>query len=119
METEFDQLIREKLIPGRFDSAVALNDLCAVVLMNRLTAAGIRIPQDFGVVGCDDLPIGACYPVKLTTLGYDRKKLARSVLQIMMDKIAGNIQPARVTFPMELIIRESTNRQSERERSVR
>ena len=111
METEFDQLIREKLITGRFDSVIALNDLCAVVLMNRLTAAGIRIPQDFGVVGCDDLPIGMCYPVKLTTLRYDRSTLARNVLNILLDKIAGNTAPVRVDLPMELIIRESSNKQ--------
>jgi DNA-binding LacI/PurR family transcriptional regulator len=119
LEKESCRLLREKLIPGRFDSVISVNDLTAVILMNQLLSQGIRIPQDFGVVGCDDLPIGACYPVKLTTIGYDREKMARSVLQLMMDKIAGNIQPARVTFPMELIIRESTNRQSERERSVR
>ena len=78
--------------------------------MNRLTAAGIRIPQDFGVVGCDDLPIGMCYPVKVTTLRYDRQKLAQTVLNILLDKIAGNTAPVRVDLPMELIIRESTSK---------
>ena len=119
IEKESCLLLREKLIPGGFDSVIAVNDLTAVILMNQLLAAGIRIPQDFGVIGCDNLPIGAYYPVKLTTLGYDRKKASRSVLQIMMDKIAGNTRPARVTFPMELIVRESTNRQFKRERNIR
>ena len=119
IEKESCLLLREKLIPGGFDSVIAVNDLTAVIMMNQLLAAGIRIPQDFGVVGCDNLPIGAYYPVKLTTLGYDRKKASRSVLQVMMDKIAGNAQPGRLTFPMELIVRESTNKLSERERIMR
>ncbi|MBE6371600.1 MAG: LacI family transcriptional regulator [Lentisphaerae bacterium] len=103
-------LVREKLIPGGFDSVIAVNDLTAVILMNQLLSEGIRIPQDFGVVGCDDLPIGAYYPVKLTTLGYDREKMARSAMDILIRKIAGNTGPVRMNFPMELIVRESTNR---------
>ena len=110
IEKEASRLLQEKLIPGRFDSVIAVNDLTAVILMNQLLSEGIRIPQDFGVVGCDDLPIGAYYPVKLTTLGYDREKMARSAMDILIRKIAGNTGPVRMNFPMELIVRESTNR---------
>ena len=81
--------------------------------MNQLSLAGVRIPQDFGVVGCDNLPIGVCYPVKLTTLHYDRKDIARNVLDILQDKIAGKSNPVRVNIPVELIVRESTDKNSE------
>ena len=110
LEKAARKLVREKLIPGRFDSAIAVNDLLAVILMNQLFHEGIRIPQDFGVVGCDNLPIGACYPVKLTTLHYDRMMIARSVLQSLLNKIAGNTDPVRMIFPMELIVHESTDK---------
>ena len=112
LEKECRRLIREKLIPEKFDSAIALNDFLAVVLMNQLMDAGVRIPQEFGVVGCDDLPISACFPIKLTTLRYDRAKLAHTALNILLDKIAGNTDPVRKVFPMELIIRESTCKNS-------
>ncbi|MBR4665376.1 MAG: LacI family DNA-binding transcriptional regulator [Lentisphaeria bacterium] len=108
-------LVREKLIPGGFDSAIAVNDLLAVILMNQLSLAGIRIPQDFGVVGCDNLPIGACYPVKLTTLHYDRKDIARNVLTILQDKISGKSSPVRINIPVELIVRASTDKNSRKE----
>ncbi len=113
LEEECRRLVREVLIPGRYDSALALNDIVAVVLMNVLAAGGIRIPQDFGVVGCDNLPIGMCYPVKLTTLHYDRKKIARSAMDILIRKTAGNTDPVRMDFPMELIVRESTNKNTD------
>lgn len=108
-------LVREKLIPGRFDSAIAVNDLLAVILMNQLSLAGVRIPQDFGVVGCDNLPIGACYPVKLTTLHYDRKDIARNVWAILQDKISGKSSPVRMNIPVQLIVRESTDKNSRKE----
>ena len=108
-------LVRKKLIPGGFDSAIAVNDLLAVILMNQQSLAGVRIPQDFGVIGCDNLPIGACYPVKLTTLCYDRKDIARNVLDILQDKISGKSSPVRVTIPVKLIVRESTDKNFRKE----
>ena len=107
---ESRRLVREVLIPEKYDSALAMNDLFAFVVMDALMEAGLNIPADFGVVGCDNHPIGACYPVKLTTLNYDREKIARSALQVLLEKIAGNSDPVRMIFPMELVIRESTNK---------
>lgn len=109
------KLVREKLIPGGFDSVIAVNDLLAVILMNQLFHEGIRIPQDFGVVGCDNLPIGMFYPVKLTTLHYDRKDIARNVLAILQDKISGKSSPVRMNIPVKLIVRESTDKNSGKE----
>ena len=107
---ESRRLVREVLIPEKYDSALVMNDLFAFVVMDALMEAGLHIPADFGVVGCDNHPIGACYPVKLTTLNYDRQKIARSALQVLLEKIAGNSDPVRMIFPMELVIRESTNK---------
>ena len=107
---ECRRLVQEALIPEKYDSALVMNDLFAFVLMDALTEAGLDIPADFGVVGCDNHPIGACYPVKLTTLNYDRIKIARSALQVLLEKIAGNSDPVRMIFPMELVVRESTNK---------
>ena len=107
---ESRRLVQAVLIPEKYDSALVMNDLFAFVVMDALMEAGLNIPADFGVVGCDNHPIGACYPVKLTTLNYDREKIARSALQILLEKIAGNSDPVRMIFPMELVIRESTNK---------
>ena len=78
--------------------------------MNQLMKEGIRIPEDFGVIGCDNLPVGECFPVKLTTLHYDRKKIARAAMEIMLSRIAGDTKTNRKEFPLQLIVRESTAR---------
>ena len=110
LESECERLIREKLIPGKFDSAVVVNDFVAGLLVNRLIAENVRVPHDFKVVGCDDLPVGLCCSVRLTTLRYDWKKLARTALELLLDRIAGKNGPVRTVFPMELVIRESTRK---------
>ena len=78
--------------------------------MKELLAAGIRIPQDIGLIGWDNLLIGQCLPVTLTTLYFDKKKLAESTLQILLDKIDGKTDPVRIIYPLNLIVRESTRR---------
>ena len=112
LEKECCTLLKEKLLPEKFDSVIALNDFLALIFMNQLMLMGIRIPQEFGIVGCDNLPFGMCYPVKLTTLNYDRKKLAQTTFKVMLDKINGNTDPVRVNIPMELIVRESSSRKN-------
>jgi len=104
------KLVREVLIPQQFDAVIAQNDNLAAVLMKQLLSAGIRIPQDFGLIGWDNLLIGECLPVTLTSLYYDEKEVADSVLKILLDKIAGNPEPVRAEFPMKLVIRESSSR---------
>ncbi|MBQ7207934.1 MAG: LacI family DNA-binding transcriptional regulator [Lentisphaeria bacterium] len=103
-------LVREVLIPRQFDAVIAQNDNLAAVLMKQLLSAGIRIPQDFGLIGWDNLLIGECLPVTLTSLYCDEKKVASSILKILLEKIAGDPEPVRVEFPMELVIRESSSR---------
>lgn len=106
------ELIHLKIIPDRIDSIIAQNDNLAAILMKELRAAGIRIPQDIGLIGCDNLLIGQCLPVTLTSLYYDKKLLAESALKILLDKIAGKTEPVQFSFPMNLIIRESTGKKS-------
>ena len=104
------KLIREKILPDRVDSVIAQNDNLAAILMKELLAAGIRIPQDIGLIGWDNLLIGQCLPVTLTSLYYDKKQLAGSALQLLTDKIEGKTDPVQLSFPLNLIIRQSTSK---------
>ena len=110
LEKQCRELVREVLLPGKFDSVIALTDILGVTLMNQLMKEGIRVPEDFGVVGCDNLPVGECHIVKLTTLCYDRKEIARAALESLLERIGGNTVPCRKEFPVQLQIRESTVR---------
>ena len=103
-------LVRSKLIPGGFDSAIAQNDNLAAILMRQLLEAGLRIPADFGIVGWDDLLIAGCLPISLTSLGYDRKNVAENVLKILQKRMEGDRGPVKIRIPMSLISRESTDK---------
>lgn len=103
-------LVREVLISEGFDSVIAQTDVLAVTLINQLIRSGKRVPEDFGVIGCDNLPLGETYPVKLSTLCYDRKGIADSALEALLERINGNSAPCRKELPVNLIIRDSSVR---------
>jgi len=110
LKKEFRSLVQKKLLPGPFDSAIVENDILAALLMKSLLARSIRIPRDFGLIGFDNLPIGECLPVNLSSLYYDKKALACTALDILLKKIDGNADPVRMLLPMKLISRESSGK---------
>ena len=112
MERCCRELVRKNVIQRRFDSIITQNDIFASILMKLFLSDGIRIPQDLGIVGWDNLMFASCLPVTLTSVNCDKKEIAESILKILMDKIAGNQEPVRIDFPLKLVVRESTTRNS-------
>ncbi|MBQ6597800.1 MAG: LacI family DNA-binding transcriptional regulator, partial [Lentisphaeria bacterium] len=107
---ECRKLIREKLNPAGIDAIIAHNDDLAALFLKALLAEKVRVPQDFGVIGFDNLPLGEYLPVTLSTLYYDKKELADSALKILQDKIAGKSAPVRLSCQVKFIPRESSRR---------
>ena len=112
LKTACRKLVREALIPRQFDAVIAQNDIFAAALMSQLQAKGIRIPQDFGIIGWDNLLYDELFPVPLTSVASDAGEIAGAVMKILMDKIAGNTDPVQVKIPLKLVIRESSMKTS-------
>lgn len=103
------ELIHEFRI-SQVDSAIAENDNIAAILMKQLLAAEIRIPEDFGLIGWDNLLIGECLPVSLTTLYYDQSEIAGAALKMILGRIEGRTADPNVKFKCKMIVRESSNK---------
>ncbi len=54
-----------------FDAIMTASDLMAMAVINRLKALGHRVPEDYAVVGFDDLPTSAYLDPPLTTVHQD------------------------------------------------
>lgn len=112
MEKEITHLIRSRFLPQEIDCLIVQNDYLAAICQNMLLKDGIRIPRDFGLVGCDDLLISRCLPVKLTSLRYDRTAAAQKTLEILIGHINGEKQKSSFFLSPELAVRESSSRRS-------
>ncbi len=94
---------------GQFDAIFAASDLIATTVIQALTAAGIRVPDDVAVAGFDDLPIASTLVPPLTSVRQDLRTVARLLVEHVVRRMAGEDTPSVVLEP-ELIRRASTAR---------
>jgi len=58
----------ERDLEGRISAVVAFNDQMALGVIAALTRAGVSVPDEVSVVGCDDVPMAAMVAPPLTTV---------------------------------------------------
>ena len=96
-------------LTGGASAVVCHNDMLAIGLMRRLTARGVRVPDDISVVGFDDI-FGAdfCTP-PLTTLAERTEDAGARAVEALVRQIPRREtdEPTRV-LPTELILRASS-----------
>jgi len=90
------------------DAILACNDLVAIGAVGAARARGRRVPEDIGVIGCNDIePAGFVTP-SLTTIRLDAGLFAAAVaaaLQGLIDEPGEQRDP--VVLPVELVVRDS------------
>jgi DNA-binding LacI/PurR family transcriptional regulator len=99
-----DELLKVKELTAVF----VANDQMALGLLRRLHEAGREVPRDISIVGFDDIPEAAYFTPALTTVRQDFSELGRRCLQVLLERIEGEVQPTRVVVPPELVVRDST-----------
>ena len=94
-----------------FTAIFATADVLAAGLMAGLQNAGKRVPEDFSVIGFDDLPVARLTVPQLTTIRQDVVMRGRVAIQMLLSALRGK-KPDNITFPVTLVRRGSTGRVS-------
>jgi DNA-binding LacI/PurR family transcriptional regulator len=87
------------------------NDMTAIGVLHKLYRAGLRVPDDFSVIGFDDIHIAEVTIPPLTTIQMSRFELARAAvtaLRAQVEGFAGTAERREISIPTNLIVREST-----------
>lgn len=87
------------LLGERPDAIFASTDPMAVGAYEAIEAAGLRIPDDLGIVGFDGLPGGPRLEPSLTTVVQPVAEVGRRAVELL---VAGNGTPQVVMLPTEL-----------------
>jgi DNA-binding LacI/PurR family transcriptional regulator len=88
------------------------NDMTAIGVMHAIFGAGLRIPDDFSVIGFDDVHIAQFTFPPLTTIRMSCLDLARGAVAVLCPAVKGQASAAEitnVTIPTELIVRRTTS----------
>jgi len=78
-----------------YTAAFCMNDFIAVGVLDAVTEAGLRVPEDFAIVGFDDLPCALMTNPRLATMRVDRAALGREAIGLMIARFRDRDAPAR------------------------
>jgi LacI family transcriptional regulator len=98
------RLLKEQAPAGLF----CYNDLMAIGAMVAAQELGMDVPRDIAVVGFDDIFAAALVMPPLTTVRLRQYELGRMTGELLLERLRDPELPAKlVSFPVELIVRES------------
>ncbi|MDK1492750.1 LacI family DNA-binding transcriptional regulator [Sinorhizobium sp. 7-81] len=80
--------------PG-FSAAFCMNDFVAVGVLEAVTEIGLRVPEDFAIVGFDDLPCAEMASPRIATMRVDRVALGSEAIGMMRFRFCHSEAPAR------------------------
>ncbi len=90
------------------DAVVCANDQMAIGVLQALSGAGVRVPDDVAVVGFDDIFPGSLCDPPLTTVHQPMRLLGERACTRLLDRIARPGMRQKVELlPTELVLRSS------------
>jgi len=95
---------------SRPDAVFAANDMMAVGCLIALRESGVRVPEDLGLAGFDDIPLARFLTPPLTTARADIATLGIRALERLVGLIGSQTPAAAHTterVPVEIVVRAS------------
>ncbi len=83
----------------------AANDWMALGFIQRMREAGVRVPADIAVIGCDNLPLSAEFAPPLASFAFDMERLVAEIAACVFGH--GGAQGRRVLLPATFVPRAS------------
>lgn len=101
-----------KLFNGenKIDAIFAGNDIIALGVLQCAEECGIKVPQELGVIGFDNISYARLPQIQLTTIHQPKYALGKIVLETLVDEIREKDHKIikRITLEPELIVRKTT-----------
>jgi LacI family transcriptional regulator len=89
---------------------VAVNDSCALQIIEAAERLGIAVPERLSVIGFDDASYARHARVGLTTVAQPKEALARLAVETLVRRLSGEVAegPCRQILDFQLVTRTST-----------
>jgi DNA-binding LacI/PurR family transcriptional regulator len=94
--------------PSTFTGVVAGNDEIALGFVSGLRSRGLVAPDDYSIVGIDDMPEAQFFAPPLTSAQLDFEVLGETAVRMLLDRIRDVPFTPHQVIPSVLSVREST-----------
>jgi LacI family transcriptional regulator len=114
LDAQDGAVIGQRLVslgPDRPDGVLAVTDLLAAVIISRLIAARLTVPDDVAVMGCDHDSAAWGGAIPLTSVSMEGEEMGAEAVRLLLDEIEhGNDghDHREVLLTPHLVVREST-----------
>lgn len=95
---------------GNYTAAFLASDVLAIEFMNFLQDKGLSIPEDFSIVGFDDIPLAAFVRPGLTTISQNLEERSKKAVQLLKELIEGTTSGRQEMLQLELVRRDSVKK---------
>lgn len=89
-------------------AVLGTNDIFAVGAMVACRDAGVRIPDEISIAGCDSTDLGATQTPALTSIRTPIREIGRAAAEQLMARLEGGAIEPQPALPFELMLRAST-----------
>jgi DNA-binding LacI/PurR family transcriptional regulator len=98
---------------GRRPTALlAVSDVIALGVLRAALRLGLRVPEDLEVIGFDDIPLAAMSHPALSTVHQPIAEKGRLATQLLVRELDQGGPRERIVLPTELVLRESTSKET-------
>lgn len=102
--------IAEQVLAAGADGVICYHDYAAISVMLELLRRGARVPDQMGVAGFYNMPIGESFAIGLTTYAFPALTVAQRAVDLMRWRLAvPEAPPVKFVIPGRLIVRDSTD----------
>ncbi|PYZ92676.1 LacI family transcriptional regulator [Salipaludibacillus keqinensis] len=95
-------------LENRPTAIFAAGDNLAIGAMKAIKDAGLNVPDDFSIIGFDDIELSGQISPSLTTIKQDMDKIGEQAAELLLQQINHKTDPTISIVPVELIKRETT-----------
>jgi LacI family transcriptional regulator len=95
----------------RPDAVLAVTDLLAMAIINELVAAGVSVPGDVAVMGCDHNSAAWGGAIPLTSVSMEGEEMGAEAVRLLLEEIEhkDGHDHRKVLLTPHLVVRESTS----------
>lgn len=105
-ERTAERIMQGKELP---QALFCVSDEMAAGAIHRFLDSGVRVPQDIGVMGFDNISTAQILRPKLSTVAQPIEEIGASSVRLLIDQIENkNSAPSNITLAHQVILRAST-----------
>jgi LacI family transcriptional regulator len=97
-----------RVIQDHRDLVLCFDDQRALRLLSALSGLGVRVPDDVGIIGFDDIPFASISNPPLSTVSVPYELMGQQTCTMLMEQISTGTPSAPVNLPVTLRLRGTT-----------